>query len=440
MTLIYLNIKEKTDAYSIFCHLIPIITVASILILMFFPFSALADEILLNNGRILRTPYFWEDGNDIVFEKYGSTVGVPKSSVKEIRTIHFEPSENRASALSWNDPVTGMQFRWIPGGCFSNPESSNSNARETCLDGFWMGVFEVTNDQFRHFKPQHTSGSFASQYSLNDDRQPALYISAKDAQAFARWLTSENAGKVEFRLPRETEWEFASRAGSAKAFFWGNDADQACNYGNLKDIAWRKILPAAGEADFFNCYDGYIATSPVGSFAPNAFGLHDTIGNAAEWCIDQKVPRGSAFDTEPKLKMGDQRFEAPFDTLTQWTGFRLVMEKKQTGRFETVNQQNEYGGKTKRAWKPVNDDFYEKGVQEIFYFYNAQGNLERRELRFNPRYATAKGIYKKIVYSDRHEIILTEKSAGEKGFKRIILYSRIDPRMQMRPEDWGGPE
>jgi hypothetical protein len=116
------------------------------------------------------------------------------------------------------------------------------------------------------------------------------------------------------------------------------------------------------------------------------------------------------------------------------------MEKKQTGRFETVNQQNEYGGKTKRAWKPVNDDFYEKGVQEIFYLYNAQGNLERRELRFNPRYATAKGIYKKIVYTDRHEIILTEKSAGEKKFKRIILYSRIDRRMQKRPEDWGGPE
>ena len=98
------------------------------------------------------------------------------------------------------------------------------------------------------------------------------------------------------------------------------------------------------------------------------------------------------------------------------------------------------GGKTKRAWKPFNDDFYEKGVQEIVYFYNAQGNLERRELRFNPRYATAKGIYKKIVYADRYEIILTEKSAGEKGFKRIILYSRIEPWMHKRPENWGGPE
>ena len=116
------------------------------------------------------------------------------------------------------------------------------------------------------------------------------------------------------------------------------------------------------------------------------------------------------------------------------------MSKKKTGRFETVNLQNEYGGITKRVWKPGNDDFYEEGVQEIFYFYNAEGNLERRELLYNPRFATVKGVYKKIVFTDRHEIILTEQSAGEKGFNRIILYSKIDRRLQMRPEDWGGPE
>jgi formylglycine-generating enzyme required for sulfatase activity len=440
MTLVSLKNNEKTDSYSIFRSVLRMISFTLILILMFFSHSAVADEIHLKNGRIIKTSFFWEDGSEIVFEKYGNTVGVLKKSVKEIRSTHFESASIDAATLSWKDPVLGMEFKWVPAGCFNRQDSNAGAEDKECLNGFWMGIYEVTNAQFRQFSPGHTSGSFISEYSLNDDRQPAVYISGEDAQAFAAWLTSENAGNFQFRLPREAEWEFACQAGTDTAFFWGNDADQACNYGNLKDIAWRKISPAASETDFFNCYDGYIATSPVGSFAPNAFGLHDTIGNAAEWCIDQKVLRGSAFDTEPNLNIGGQRFDEQFNAYNHWVGFRLVMSKKKTGRFETVNLQNEYGGKTERAWKPGNDDFYESGVQEIFYFYNAGGNLERRELHYNPQFATVKGVYKKIVFTDRHEIILTEKSASEKGFKRIILYSKIDRRMQMWPEDWGGPE
>jgi formylglycine-generating enzyme required for sulfatase activity len=431
---------EKTDSYNIFRFSARIVLFVMIIVLMFLTHSAVADEILLKNGRIIKTSSFWEDGDEIVFEKYGNTIGVSKKSVQEIRTAHFEPAVIGATHRSWRDPVTGMEFKWIPGGCFNKQGSSFGTAGDVCLNGFWMGVYEVTNVQFRQFNPDHTSGNFASLYTLNDDRQPAVYLSGEDAQAFAEWLTSENAGNFEFGLPRESQWEYASRGGSGSAFFWGNDADQACNYGNLKDSAWKKISPTAGDTDVFNCYDGYVSTSPVGSFEPNAFGLHDTIGNAAEWCLAQKVVRGSAFDTEPNLPIDDQRFDEQFNSYNHWVGFRLVMSKKKTGRFELVNPQNEYGGKTKRVWTPARDDYYEKGVQEIFYFYNEAGKLEKRELRFSPGYATANGVYQKIVYADKHEIILTEKSANEKGFKRIILYSSIDPRLRMRPEDMGGPE
>jgi hypothetical protein len=275
---------------------------------------------------------------------------------------------------------------------------------------------------------------------MDDEHQPAVYISGEDAQAYAEWLTSENAGKYRFRLPMETEWEYACRAGSDAAYFWGNDADQACNYGNLKDAAWRRISPAASDTEFFNCYDGFISTSPVGSFEPNGFGLYDMIGNASEWCQNQKVARGSAFDTQPNLTIDDQRFIEQFDAHNHWVGFRLVMSKKNTGRFELVNFQNEFGGKTKRVWNPGSDDCYEKGVQEIFYFYNDAGELQKRELRFGPEYATANGVYIKILYPDKHEIILTEKSATEKGFKRVILYSRIDRRLRTELEYLGGPE
>ena len=312
MTLYSLNNCEITDAYNFLRPLSRIFRTGLILILIFLPNPTVADEIHLKNGRIINTSSFWEDDSEIVFEKYGNTVGVPKKSVKEIRSTHYEHVSIDAVTLPWKDPVLGMEFKWIPAGCFNRQDSNAGAEDKVCLNGFWMGIYEVTNAQFRQFSPGHTSGSFISEYSLNDDRQPAVYISGEDAQAFAAWLTSENAGNFQFRLPREAEWEFACRAGTDTAFFWGNDADQACNYGNLKDIAWRRILPAASETDFFNCYDGYIATSPVGSFAPNAFGLHDTIGNAAEWCIDQKVLRGSAFDTEPNLNIGGQRFDEQY--------------------------------------------------------------------------------------------------------------------------------
>ena len=77
------------------------------------------------------------------------------------------------------------------------------------------------------------------------------------------------------------------------------------------------------------------------------------------------------------------------------------MSKKQTGRFEIVNLQNEYGGKTQKVWKPGKDNYYEKGVQEIYYVYNEAGKLEKRELRYSAKYAAATGVYKKIVSTRR---------------------------------------
>ena len=429
-----------TDSCDIFCIPTPVVIMALMWIFISVPLTAEADEIHMKNGRIIQTPSFWEENDEIIFEKYGNTIRVSRKLVREIRTSHFESSKIDISELFWHDPVTGMKFKWIPAGCFKKSAIKSEGSDAVCLSGFWMGVFEVTNAQYKMFDPAHTNGSFASRYSMDEDRQPAVYISGEDAQAFTHWLTSENNGKYRFRLPMETEWEYACRAGSDAAYFWGNDADQACNYGNMKDSAWKKISPAASDAEFFNCYDGFISTSPVGSFEPNGFGLHDTIGNASEWCQDSNVARGSAFDTKPNQTIDDQRYAEAFNSSNHWTGFRLVMSKKKSGRFELVDRHNEYGGKTQRVWNPRRDDRYEKGVQDIYYFYSDAGKLEKRELRFNSEYAAAEGIYRKIIYADKNEIILTDASATEKGFKRIILYSRIDRRLQMRLEDMGGPE
>ncbi len=118
---------------------------------------------------------------------------------------------------------------------------------------------------------------------LDGNDQPAVRVSWEDAKKFAKWLTGKSGH--EFRLPSEAEWEYACRAGTKTARFWGDDPDDACRYANVHDLTSKRI-----NKDFtwthHNCDDGHAVTAPVGSFRPNDFGLHDMLGNAWEWCED----------------------------------------------------------------------------------------------------------------------------------------------------------
>jgi formylglycine-generating enzyme required for sulfatase activity len=109
-----------------------------------------------------------------------------------------------------------------------------------------------------------------------DDRadHPVVHVAHEDAEAYAVW-----AGK---RLPTEAEWEHAARGGlDGKAFVWGDRPEQPgerlANYWH-GDFPWRHD-------------DGYGATTPVGSFPANGYGLHDMAGNVWEWTADWWSPR-----------------------------------------------------------------------------------------------------------------------------------------------------
>ena len=123
------------------------------------------------------------------------------------------------------------------------------------------------------------------------DAHPVLNVTWNDAVAMVNWL-SEREGKT-YRLPTEAEWEYACRAGTTTRYHpapgareqSGNDPASLLKIGNAYDAdafnIWRRwreyALPGS---------DGYSFTAPVGSFAPNAFGLHDMLGNAWEWTAD----------------------------------------------------------------------------------------------------------------------------------------------------------
>ena len=99
---------------------------------------------------------------------------------------------------------------------------------------------------------------------------PVVCVSFADVTAYVAWLSARTGKR--YRLLSEAEWEYAARAGTDTNWYWGDKQAQACDYANGPGT--------------YPCDDGYADTAPVGSFKPNAFGLHDMLGNVWEWVAD----------------------------------------------------------------------------------------------------------------------------------------------------------
>lgn len=121
-------------------------------------------------------------------------------------------------------------------------------------------------------------------------------MSLEDAQAYAAWLSARTGKR--YRVPSEAEWEYAARGGMSTSRYWGDDAAEVCQYGNISDAAAAEAHPDLRKEPtrLMACHDGYVYTAPVGKFAPNRFGLHDVIGNVWEWTADCYTPN---FDGAP---------------------------------------------------------------------------------------------------------------------------------------------
>jgi formylglycine-generating enzyme required for sulfatase activity len=168
---------------------------------------------------------------------------------------------------------------------------------------FYISREEVSNREFRAFKPRHTSG--AEKYrELAADDNPAVMLSWDDAAAYCNWLSQQDGltpayvrdgNKLlladpptdGYRLPTEAEWAWVARYGAgalanAQKYSWGSAMPPPDNAGNFADMAAEDV--AANTINGFN--DGYPVTSPGAAFAPNAIGIFDLGGNVAEWVND----------------------------------------------------------------------------------------------------------------------------------------------------------
>jgi sulfatase modifying factor 1 len=167
---------------------------------------------------------------------------------------------------------------------------------------FAIGKYAVTKGEFSAFVQETNretagcwvfmSGNFSLGKNLSwqdpgfkqPDKDPVVCVSFEDAESYVRWLSKKTGHR--YRLPSEAEWEYAERAGSTTARFW-EDRQSACLYANAADLTAAEALKwSTDEKTVFQCNDGYVFTAPVGSFRPNAFGLHDMLGNAWQWTQD----------------------------------------------------------------------------------------------------------------------------------------------------------
>jgi formylglycine-generating enzyme required for sulfatase activity len=167
---------------------------------------------------------------------------------------------------------------------------------------FHIGRYEITRSQYRVFADatgRRGDGCFVwkeMEFELEEDKgwrnpgyaqedtHPVTCVSWDDATAYTRWL-GDRTGKA-YRLPTEAEWEYAARAGTTTARFWGEGARMTCEFANAADLSTHAHVPGAKSWNIVDCNDGYPYTAPVGRFRANAYGLHDMLGNVEEWTQD----------------------------------------------------------------------------------------------------------------------------------------------------------
>lgn len=328
-------------------------------------------EKLIQAAAVVRGP------ENIKGAKPGRTEAVADGLVNFKFQISNWPAGEEAGAVRGQTVDLGegvtLKLVPVPAGEFAMGDAQGSSdeqplSRVVIARPFLMGAFEVTNEQFRRFNAAFDPHYYGKRHGQPDDQglplnapqQPAIGVSWHDAMAFCQWLTQRTGRR--FTLPTEAQWEWACRAGSATRLAYGDVDTDWSPWANLADAAFRAgvmrnglrqqtggldhlMLDGAdlGDSRFD---DHVVVTAPVGSFRPNAWGLYDLHGNAAEWTLSEyrpypyrdddgrnatgsggrRVVRGGSFYDPARRSRSAARLDYPAWQRIFNVGFRVVGE------------------------------------------------------------------------------------------------------------------
>ena len=256
----------------------------------------------------------------------------------------------------------------VPAGRFNmgSPETEDGRDQDegpqhwVDMPAFAIGKHEITRGQFAQFvrATGHETGDSCWSYEGEEwkessdrgwqgpgfkqtDVHPIVCIDWDDAKAYSEWLSRKT--RQWYRLPSESEWEYAARAMTTTSRYWGDDPDEACDYANGADLMKKKMRDGRAVA---NCDDRHATTAPVASYKANGFGLHDSMGNVSEWVEDCwqdnyddapsdnsawlggecrfRVVRGGSWDDLPEFLRSASRYRNQPDFRYHYLGFRVA--------------------------------------------------------------------------------------------------------------------
>jgi formylglycine-generating enzyme required for sulfatase activity len=160
----------------------------------------------------------------------------------------------------------------------------------TIAKPFEISVYEITLEQFQSFLEQKRPDLLTADFNnYNEPKKPVILVSWDDVQVYLKWLneTKPIYDTGVYRLPTESEWEYAARGGTQTVYWWGNEMREGKANCNGCDNQWGPHQPL-----------------PVGTFPANPFGLYDMVGNVSEWVQDcwnhnyvSAPTKGSAWST-----------------------------------------------------------------------------------------------------------------------------------------------
>jgi formylglycine-generating enzyme required for sulfatase activity len=250
-----------------------------------------------------------------------------------------------SKAIEIDSPGGKIRMQRIPAGKFlmgtPGGPAGETPRLAAVAKPFWMAKTEVTNAMYKAFDPKHNSGFMDTLgkdhknggIDANGSDWPVIRVSHQQAEAFCIWLSAKTGKK--FRLPTETEWEFAARAGTDTPMYYGKTDADFSKHANLSDATVAKFSKISTynyllRVDAVN--DGAIVQTSVGKYQPNGFGLCDMIGNVAEWTsssygtTDKKVTRGGSWRDLPRWVPVGRPIAYMTHQRVYNVGIRLVMD------------------------------------------------------------------------------------------------------------------